>query len=94
MGKRKGSFYKEFILISISIIHNDPFTVIDREYSRGMEMNLTLNQHGNYEFNDDLAQWGKEFLNGQNIWCDIAGPKKGFTLDGWKSNEIISFSLS
>ena len=50
--------------------------VINHCYGTGMEMNVTINEHGKWEFHDDLEQWGKRFINGKNFWIDVAGPKK------------------
>ena len=39
-------------------------------------MNITVNQSGNFQFNEDLSGWAKKFLNGQNMWLDVAGSTK------------------
>ena len=51
-------------------------TAIDIEYSAGDEMNITINQNGKFQFNDDLSTWAKEFINGKNYFIDVAGPTK------------------
>lgn len=39
-------------------------------------MDITVNQSGNFQFNEDLSGWAKKFLNGQNMWLDVAGSTK------------------
>ena len=39
-------------------------------------MNIIVESDGRAMFCDDLCEWGKQFLNGRDFQCDIAGTVK------------------
>ena len=41
-----------------------------------MEMNIQMNGYGKWVFLDNLQDWGKRFINGENYWVDVAGTQK------------------
>lgn len=50
--------------------------MIDYEKSMGVEMKVLRSPNGCFEFQDDLSQWARKFLNARGPTIDIAGPVK------------------